>query len=148
MQLFIGGAHAGKRALIRRWFTQARWYEVAEAGPGSWRSCLVPDAALVVTGWEHWLVEWLGTTSTAADDDSLRQAIRDEFQALSEAERQYRLDVILVVEEMGRGVVPMGRERRRLRDLNGWLAQDAAARCARVWYVRHGLYRSLKPLGE
>ena len=52
--------------------------------------------------------------------------------------------LIIIATDVGRGVVPMEPEQRRLRDLNGWFTQDATAQAEEVWYVRHGLVMALK----
>ncbi|SDL10479.1 adenosylcobinamide kinase /adenosylcobinamide-phosphate guanylyltransferase [Franzmannia pantelleriensis] len=139
MQLVIGGACAGKRGLVQRWYPHARWQAQEDAA----RQAILPapGETLVVSGWAGWIRAALA--AAPGDDDALRLALIERLDALRAAETESAAEVILIVEEMGRGIVPMGAERRRLRDLNGWLAQDAAARCERVWYVRHGLYRRL-----
>ncbi|MGQ7247748.1 bifunctional adenosylcobinamide kinase/adenosylcobinamide-phosphate guanylyltransferase [Halomonas sp. V046] len=53
-------------------------------------------------------------------------------------------EIVLIIPEVGRGIVPMDARERQLRDLAGWLAQDASAACTAVWYVRHGLVMALK----
>ncbi len=65
------------------------------------------------------------------------------LETLLAAERRTGATITLILEEMGRGIVPMSPRQRRLRDLNGWLAQDAAARAEAVYYVWHGLVRRL-----
>ncbi|MDN3555468.1 bifunctional adenosylcobinamide kinase/adenosylcobinamide-phosphate guanylyltransferase [Halomonas maura] len=148
MQLFIGGACAGKRDTVAARFPDAVWYRVDEAGPEGWRDHLSPAVSLVLTGWVDWLARAL---AEAPDDDRLRGRLADELAAIGEVERQTGGEVVLIVPEMGRGIVPMAAEDRRLRDLAGWLAQDAAAHAEAVWYVRHGLVRCLrqvKPAGH
>ncbi|MBD3897604.1 bifunctional adenosylcobinamide kinase/adenosylcobinamide-phosphate guanylyltransferase [Halomonas sp. ML-15] len=139
MQLVIGGACAGKRGLVQRWYPHARWHALE----GAARHAILPASGetLVVSGWAGWIQAALA--STPSDDEALRLALTERLDALLATEAERAAQVVLIVEEMGRGIVPMGAERRRLRDLNGWLAQDASARCERVWYVRHGLYRRL-----
>ena len=66
-----------------------------------------------------------------------------ELDALRAWEAEQGGQAVLILLEMGRGIVPLGLENRRLRDLNGWLAQDTAARCERVWYVWNGLVKEL-----
>jgi adenosylcobinamide kinase / adenosylcobinamide-phosphate guanylyltransferase len=51
---------------------------------------------------------------------------------------------VIIANELGRGLVPIARDQRRLRDLSGWFTQDAAAHAEQVWYVRHGLLQALK----
>ncbi|WP_010629278.1 bifunctional adenosylcobinamide kinase/adenosylcobinamide-phosphate guanylyltransferase [Halomonas sp. KM-1] len=140
MQLFIGGACAGKRDAIRQHFDTPHWYS-AHAGCRleAWRS-LTETRCLVLEGWERWIGQRLADERS---DDRLRQAMVRELDALRAWETEQGGQAVLILLEMGRGIVPLGRENRRLRDLNGWLAQDAAARCERVWYVWNGLVKSL-----
>ena len=52
--------------------------------------------------------------------------------------------VILVSNETGLGVVPMGELSRRYVDLAGWLHQEVAQRCQRVLFCIAGLPMALK----
>ncbi|GED22080.1 bifunctional adenosylcobinamide kinase/adenosylcobinamide-phosphate guanylyltransferase [Halomonas halmophila] len=140
MQLFIGGACAGKRDLVTARFPNAIWYRVDDAGLGGWQSVWGRRSSLVITGWPGWLEHAL---IAEPDDDRLRARLVMALDALVDAERDSRLEAVLILPEMGRGIVPMATADRRLRDLAGWLAQDAAARAEAVWYVRHGLARRL-----
>ncbi|MDX5378045.1 MAG: bifunctional adenosylcobinamide kinase/adenosylcobinamide-phosphate guanylyltransferase [Halomonas sp.] len=140
MQLFIGGACAGKRDAVRQRFDAPYWHS-AHAGSRleGWRS-LTKKSCLVLEGWECWIGQRL---AGEPDDDRLRRAMARELDALRAWEAEQGGQAVLILLEMGRGIVPLGRQNRRLRDLNGWLAQDAAARCERVWYVWNGLVKSL-----
>lgn len=140
MQLFFGGACAGKRTAVRRRFAAPVWHS-AYRGQAlrQWRRHTLDGDCLVLEGWERWIAEALGDEP---DDDRLRAGLVAELEALRAWENDGMV-VVLLMREMGRGIVPMARAERRLRDLNGWLVQDAAARCDRVWYVWHGLERSL-----
>lgn len=140
MQLFIGGACAGKRDLVTARFPNAVWYRVDSAGLGGWESVWDRRSPMVITGWPGWLESAL---VDEPDDDRLRERLGVALEALVDAERDSHLEVVLILPEMGRGIVPMAAADRRLRDLAGWLAQDAAARAEAVWYVRHGLARRL-----
>lgn len=53
-------------------------------------------------------------------------------------------DVILVSNEVGMGIVPMGAASRWFVDQAGWLNQAVAARCDRVTFVAAGLPLQLK----
>jgi adenosylcobinamide kinase/adenosylcobinamide-phosphate guanylyltransferase len=141
MQLFIGGACAGKHERVRERFPDATWCRLVPGEPlDSWRGLARPDTVLVVTGWLPWLEAALRVD---ADDDVLRLALVEALEALLEAESQDAFRVVLIVAEVGRGIVPMAAEDRRLRDLVGRLGQEAAARAESVWYVRHGLVQRL-----
>ena len=141
MQLFIGGACAGKRDAVMARFPEASWFRLAPGRPlADWRDQESPGPVRVVTGWLGWLEAAL---AHEPDDDALRQQLAAELDRLGEAERRRGEETVLILPEVGRGIVPMAAGDRRLRDLAGWLAQDAAARASRVWYVRHGLVMAL-----
>ncbi len=141
MQLFIGGACAGKRDLVAARFPDAVWSRIDETGlEEGWSLALDRNGALVLSGWTRWLAQAL---AEEPDDDRLRAWLVAALDKLRDAEREARGEVVLILPEMGRGIVPMEAADRRLRDLAGWLAQDAAARADEVWYVRHGLARRL-----
>ncbi len=140
MQLFIGGACAGKRDLVAARFPNAAWSRVDEAGLEGRENDMRSGAVQVLIGWTGWLEAAL---ADEPDDDRLRARLVAALDTLRDAERDARGEVVLILPEMGRGIVPMDAADRRLRDLAGWLAQDAAARAEAVWYVRHGLARRL-----
>lgn len=146
MQLFIGGACAGKRDTVRSRFLNASWCRLAPGRSlGLWRDLATPGSVLVVTGWLPWIEAALRAET---DDDALRLVLVEELQAMREAERQDTLEFVLILPEVGRGIVPMAAEQRRLRDLVGRLSQEAAAHAAQVWYVRHGLVQRLGQSGS
>ncbi|MBB3142423.1 bifunctional adenosylcobinamide kinase/adenosylcobinamide-phosphate guanylyltransferase [Halomonas organivorans] len=140
MQLFIGGACAGKRDLVAARFPGAAWSRVDDVGLEGRENDLRSGRVRVLTGWAGWLEKAL---ADEPDDDRLRARLAEALDRLRDAEREARGEVVLILPEMGRGIVPMDAADRRLRDLAGWLAQDAAARAESVWYVRHGLARRL-----
>lgn len=140
MRLFIGGACAGKRDLVTSRFPAAAWSRVDDVGIEGRGHELRPGTVRVMTGWTTWLASAL---AVEPDDDRLRARLVAALETLREAEREGRGEVVLILPEVGRGIVPMDPAQRRLRDLVGWLGQDAAARADEVWYVRHGLARRL-----
>ena len=140
MQLFIGGACAGKRDAVRQRFDAPRWHSAYVGSRLETWPAFGEARCLVLEGWECWIGQRL---AEEPDDDRLRQAMARELDALRAWEAEQDGEAVLILLEMGRGIVPLGLENRRLRDLNGWLAQDAAARCERAWYVWNGLVKSL-----
>ncbi|MEA2119234.1 bifunctional adenosylcobinamide kinase/adenosylcobinamide-phosphate guanylyltransferase [Halovibrio sp. HP20-50] len=141
MQLFIGGACAGKRDAVTARFPSALWHRLA---PGqrldALQQMLVADTPLVITG----VFEWLEAALADAENDALRQQWQGDMPPLYQRAEALKAPLIIIATEVGRGIVPMQPERRRLRDLNGWFSQDAAARADQVWYVRHGLVLAAK----
>ncbi len=94
------------------------------------------DRCLVVDCLTLWLTNLL-----LCDDDALFRAERD---ALVAAMAQLTGTIILVSNETGLGVVPMGELSRRFCDEVGWLHQDLARVCDRVVFTVAGLPQVLK----
>lgn len=99
----------------------------AEAAEGR---CLLVDC----------LTLWL-TNLLMLDDDARLCAERD---ALLDCLEQLPGTLVLVSNETGLGVVPMGELTRRYVDFAGWLHQGVAARCQRVVLTVAGLPLMLK----
>lgn len=148
MHIVIGGACAGKRNAVAEQYSPARWVcatELARTGSASQGLLNEPSSAgraLVVSGW---LDEIARRIAHEASDDRLRATLADNLDELVATGRQQGIDVVVIISEVGRGIVPLALEERRLRDLAGWFAQDAVIRASRLWYVRHGLVRELAP---
>ncbi|KHJ51015.1 MULTISPECIES: bifunctional adenosylcobinamide kinase/adenosylcobinamide-phosphate guanylyltransferase [unclassified Halomonas] len=142
MQLFIGGASAGKRDAVKQRFPGAVWWRLA---PGQRLQevshVMHPGTPLVL----HGLFEWLSAAiHSDFSSDEWRAHWREDLQRLDEAAAGQHATLVVIANELGRGLVPMARDQRRLRDLSGWFTQDAAAQASQVWYVRHGLVQALK----
>lgn len=146
MQLFIGGACAGKRDTVTARFPTARWWQLSDAAPlGDCQHALTAEQPLVITGVLTWLAAALdATASDAIAPDLWRSQWQDELAALCQRAEALHTPLIIIATEVGRGIVPMQPQQRRLRDVNGWFNQDAAAQANQVWYVRHGLVQALK----
>lgn len=141
MQLFIGGACAGKRDAVTSRFPSASWHRL-EAGQPLINSqqALAANTPLVITG----VLEWLGALLERDDNDTQRQQWQNDITQLCQRAEGLNAALIIIASEVGRGVVPMQPEQRRLRDLNGWFTQDATAQADQVWYIRHGLVMAVK----
>lgn len=141
MQLFIGGACAGKRDAVAARFPAASWHRLDPTQPFiNSQQAMVADTPLVITG----VLDWLGAALERDDNDALRQRWQGDMAMLCQRADELNASLLIIVSEVGRGIVPMQPEQRRLRDLNGWFAQDATAQADRVWYVRHGLVIAIK----
>ncbi len=68
----------------------------------------------------------------------------DYKQALLRQLKQHQSPVILVSNETGLGVIPMGELSRRFVDESGWLHQEIASLADRVTWVVAGLPQTLK----
>lgn len=93
-----------------------------------------PDRCLLVDCLTLWLNNLLA-------DDAVFGRCRNEFLELLP---QLPGKIILVSNEVGLGIVPMGELTRRFCDESGRLHQAVAARCERVTFVTAGLPMTLK----
>ncbi len=95
-----------------------------------------PDTLLVVDCLTLWLTNHLMPASGAAGEPPMA--------ALLQALRTIPGPVVLVGNEIGLGVIPMGREVRHFVDALGRLNQEVAAVCERVSFMAAGLPLTLK----
>jgi len=166
--LILGGARSGKSALAERLAAasggdvvylataQARDAEMAARiahhrarRPASW-ACVEEPLALAEALRRHarsrgcvlvdCLTLWL--SNLLGDADPARFA--RERDALLHALPQLPGDIVLVGNEVGMGIVPMGELSRRFVDEAGRLHQALAALCDRVIFVAAGLPLTLK----
>ena len=99
------------------------------------------ETLLIVDCLTLWLTNWLmPVESTDADQQEWATQSTTFLRALREAPGP----VILVGNEIGLGVIPMGREVRAFVDALGVLNQQVAGACARVTLMVAGLPLSLK----
>lgn len=105
-----------------------------------------PGTLLVIDCLTLWLTNWLMPAS-APEHESNQPPGKDwkaQAALFLEAIRQTPGPVVLVGNEIGLGVIPMGREVRAFVDALGTLNQQAAQACARVTLMAAGLPLFLK----
>ncbi|KQP22851.1 bifunctional adenosylcobinamide kinase/adenosylcobinamide-phosphate guanylyltransferase [Pseudorhodoferax sp. Leaf267] len=102
-----------------------------------------PGTLVVVDCLTLWLTNWLMPMSAAPRAGDPAAAI----DALEAAVRSTRGPVLLVGNEIGLGVIPLGREVRQFVDALGGLNQRMAAACSRVTLMAAGLPLVLKDSG-
>ena len=167
-ELILGGARSGKSRLAERLATQsglavtyiatsqaldgemnARIQHHRQRRPAEWglveeplelaralRDNAAPGRCLLVDCLTLWLTNLL-----MLDDDTRLAMQRDAFlEALAELPGR----IILVSNETGLGVVPLGELTRRYVDEAGWLHQAVAERAERVLFTVAGLPMLLK----
>lgn len=161
--LILGGARSGKSRLAERLAMQSGpdvvYVATAQAGdaematriathrarrPQAWRVCeepvalaatlrreAAPDRCLLV----DCLTLWLTNLLCQPDPDLLAYQRADLLETLPALPGQ----LILVSNEVGMGVVPLGELSRRFVDEAGWLHQAIAEVCDRVVFIAAGL---------
>ncbi|MFD1781638.1 bifunctional adenosylcobinamide kinase/adenosylcobinamide-phosphate guanylyltransferase [Fredinandcohnia salidurans] len=142
MQLVIGGAFAGKRKIVREKYERCSW---ASAYMGdslsNWKMKWENDTTLVVEGWEKWIEHELANRKNM---NEIRSDFSHLFQAFDVEEKKRNMPIVLIMLEVGRGIVPIQKNDRLLRDVMGWIAQDAVKMSDEVVYVWNGLCKRLK----
>lgn len=166
--LILGGARSGKSALAERIALQSGrevvYIATAQAGDGEMSARIEHHRAHRPTHWDcveeplaladtlrrvahdrrcvlvDCLTLWL--SNLLADADTGRFA--RERDALLELMPTLPGELVLVSNEVGLGVVPMGELSRRFVDEAGRLHQQLAQRCERVIFVAAGLPLALK----
>lgn len=130
MHVFIGGAYNGKTDYVMTLLGDQEVVLVDGYLPKSIPVCDV----LVIKGLEKWLV-----TQNLEEDENLVKTMLTRLQALEENRTLY-----IVVTDMGRGVVPMEKQARLLRDTCGRLYQALFAKAERVVRIWYGIAEQIK----
>jgi adenosylcobinamide kinase / adenosylcobinamide-phosphate guanylyltransferase len=143
MQLVVGGAYSGKRKFVKGEFPDCQWLSAYEnESLTQWKQIYeAGDSPIVLEGWEAWIRQVWEQTKELDFVKKYFETIIDEMQWMEEERKQ---SFVLIMLEMGRGVVPIDRNERAWRDLSGWVSQMAAAKSETVHYCWHGLSRQLK----
>lgn len=146
MKLIIGGYCSGKRRFVGQLYSNARWISAYEGnGLADWPVESSTPSPMVIEGWERWIeADLIG----AYDVKQLRAKYANLLDTYLAREQVSKQPVCLIMLEIGRGIVPIEAKQRALRDLNGWLSQDAAERCNEVFYAWNGLVRPIKTMIE
>ncbi len=139
--VYVATARAGdgemaERIAAHRARRPSHWRTV-EAGDdlaGVLRACAADDRCVLVDCLTLWL------TALVERPESWRRARQDLLTALPGLAGR----IVLVSNEVGQGVVPLGELSRRFVDEAGRLHQAVAARCERVTLVTAGLPLTLK----
>ena len=166
--LILGGARSGKSALAERLAhqsgrevvyiatAQAHDGEMADRiahhrarRPAHWRTVAAPLALSAALN-EHAradrfvLVDCLTLWMSNLLGDAAPDRLGAERDALLEILPSLPGEIVLVSNEVGLGIVPMGELTRRFVDESGRLHQSLASRCERVVFVAAGLPLALK----
>lgn len=107
-----------------------------------------PQTLLVVDCLTLWLTHWTMPLGVEAMSSEQKQALARDWQSQAAmflgAVRKSPGPVVLVGNEIGLGVIPMGREVRAFVDALGTLNQQVAQVCPRVTLMAAGLPLTLK----
>ena len=129
MHIIIGGAYNGKRGYVRTMLAgrEVEWFE------GVMPKHSDTGQVMVVVGIDKWLAE-----------TKLSEADAIDYVLSAVAGR----DVIVVLTDIGRGIVPIDAQQRKLRDACGRLYQRLMAEADEVTRIWYGVAQTLKKRGE
>ncbi len=106
--------------------------------------CSQPHTLVVVDCLTLWLTNILMPAEEYASNRPVAQQLRPQVAIVLRAITEAAGPVVLVGNEIGLGVIPMGRETRAFVDALGCLNQDVARTCERVTLMAAGLPLTLK----
>ncbi|WP_244291594.1 MULTISPECIES: bifunctional adenosylcobinamide kinase/adenosylcobinamide-phosphate guanylyltransferase [Vibrio] len=94
------------------------------------------------------LTLWLNNIIFELGDDATNSQVEEAIDNLARALQGCKAHVVMVSNEVGLGVVPMGKVSRLFVDNAGRMNQVLARLCARVTFVTAGLPMELKNIGN
>lgn len=103
-----------------------------------------PDTLVVVDCLTLWLTNFLMPAGSSEEKMSVVQDLKAQIAIFLRAIETAPGPVVLVGNEIGLGVIPLGRETRAFVDALGRLNQDVAQTCERVTLMAAGLPLTLK----
>ena len=133
MHVFIGGAYNGKRQFVKDWLQEqgvsnAQWFD------GELPKALEDESVVVLHNLDYYIQQ-----QDLGDEVATAEAVFKQIKAIEEYHH-----LIVILTDMGRGLVPIDKEARQLRDTCGRFYQlllKESSHVTRIWY---GLAETLK----
>lgn len=130
MRVVIGGAHNGKRSYVKSYLeaqnlSDVQWFEGTLPSSG--------NRPVVVAGLENWLRD-----VDLGEDEAILAVMKSLENRL----------VIVILTDIGRGIVPIDAKERQLRDSCGRLYQQLVAKAEEVIQVWYGIPKIIKGRGN
>lgn len=133
MHVIIGGAYSGKRQYVRdHW----RSFQFISAYEEKTINEMVTEDTVVYEGFEIWIREQIDRGKT---NDEIVNWFRNWLASLKNPDK-----TVLIMLEIGKGIVPMEEQNRRMRDLVGWIQQEAVRQANTVTSIWHGMAMQMK----
>ncbi|WP_042349377.1 bifunctional adenosylcobinamide kinase/adenosylcobinamide-phosphate guanylyltransferase [Bacillus massiliigorillae] len=130
MHIIIGGAYSGKRQFVREKYGS---FQLISAYEGQSMKEEKQSDTVVYEGFEIWISELI---KAGQSNQEIVEIFREWVCSQQEA--------VLIMLEIGRGIVPIEEHDRRLRDVVGWVQQEAVKKADEVTSIWHGLAKRLK----
>lgn len=143
MQIVIGGAFNGKNKWVRERTKNLESVEWMNLKEDSKKVNLkqIKESTLIVSGIEEWTKSYLENETMDEARESLKKWIEELFLWEKRTENG---QMILIANDISKGIVPIDKKDRDWRDLTGWFYQDLIKKADRVDEIWYGLSRQLK----
>lgn len=142
MLLVVGGAFSGKRKIVKERLNHCHWISAYNNDPWeSWSEKWEDGTNLVLEGWEKWIEKEMDSGKSLEEVVIIFQTF---IKTVTREEPCRNTKLVFIMLEMGRGIVPITKKDRELRDASGWILQEAAKQADEVLYVWHGLAKQIK----
>ena len=133
MHVVIGGAYSGKRQYVR---TKWSSFQLISSYEGKDYNETLKEDIVVYEGFEIWVKQMMDKGKT---NDEIFEWFRQWLTSIENPE-----NTVLIMLEIGKGIVPMEEQNRRIRDVVGWIQQEAVNQAATVTSIWHGLAMQIR----
>jgi adenosylcobinamide kinase / adenosylcobinamide-phosphate guanylyltransferase len=142
MHFVTGGVFNGKSKWVREHYQlEDQEYSWVSAYKGDEIPVLNSKQIIVLEGIELWIRQWI--QSIPADESRERwQSLIREWRSWESEVRQRKL--VLIGNDISKGIVPIAAEDRLWRDTTGWVYQDLVSAAERVDVIWYGISQKLK----
>lgn len=133
MHVIIGGAYSGKRQHVRKHWPS---FQLISAYEEQDFNAAATGTNVVYEGFEVWVKQLIESGHT---NEEIVDWFRQWLASLENLD-----NTVLIMLEIGKGIVPMEEQNRRLRDVVGWIQQEAVKQADTVTSIWHGLAMKMK----
>ncbi|MFP7296532.1 bifunctional adenosylcobinamide kinase/adenosylcobinamide-phosphate guanylyltransferase [Neobacillus niacini] len=144
MHFITGGAFNGKKAWVKENYgDRGTWLSAYQNQPFNVHH--IGSNLLILEGVEVWLKKLTKTYDSNGCREIWKTTIHQWI--LWENAETHR-DLIVIGNDITKGIVPMEKENRLWRDVTGWAYQDLAAKADKVDIIWYGLNQTIKKTGD
>jgi adenosylcobinamide kinase / adenosylcobinamide-phosphate guanylyltransferase len=146
LHFITGGAFNGKRAWVKeKYGLDGTWLSAYQDHHLKADMNQIESKLLVLEGIEVWLRELTKSNDSDRCRDIWNTTI-NHWLLWEKADPNRKL--VVIGNDITKGIVPMEKENRLWRDVTGWAFQDLAAKADRVDIIWYGLNQTIKKTGD
>lgn len=146
MHFITGGAFNGKRAWVKENYGLCgTWFSAYNDDQLKTDMIQLESNLLVFEGIEIWLQELTKTYDTYKSRETWNTILNHWLSWEKAASKRV---LVVIGNDITKGIVPLEKENRLWRDVTGWAYQDLAAKADRVDIIWYGLNQTIKNTGD